>query len=172
MVALAGPYFMFATLLVVSGLPKLANPANTSRALEAIGLPAHRQLGRAVGTVEIVIGIGVMAVGGAVMAGALALLYAGFAAFIVIALRSNKVKSCGCFGGDDTPPSRLHLGIDLAAAAVGTVLVVQPIGHIGTVMSETPWGGVPLLGLVVVGAWLAMMVLTLLPTVFAEAQAS
>lgn len=171
MVALAGPYFMFATLLVISGLPKLTNPVSTARALEAIGLPASRSLGRSVGVAEIIVGFGVMAVGGPIMAGALAVLYAGFAGFIVVALRSTKVRSCGCFGGDDTPPSRLHLGIDVAAAAIGTVLVFQPIGHIGTVMGETPWAGLPLLGLVVVGAWLSLLVLTLLPAVFAEAQA-
>jgi uncharacterized membrane protein YphA (DoxX/SURF4 family) len=168
MVELAGPFFMFATLLVVSGVPKLTDPVSTTRALESIGLPPRRNLGRAVGVVEILVGVGAIAVGGRLMAGALALLYAGFAGFILIALRSNKVKSCGCFGSDDTPPSLLHLGIDLGAAAVGAVLVARPVGHILEVMGETPWAGFPFLFLVLIGTWLALIVLAILPALFAE----
>ena len=171
MVALAGPLFMFATLLVVSGVPKLTDPVSTTRALESIGLPPKRSLGRAVGVVEIIVGIGVIAIGGPVMAAALAVLYAAFAGFILIALRSNKVKSCGCFGSDDTPPSLLHLTIDLGAAAVGAVLVAQPVGHLLEVMGETPWAGIPFVLLVLIGTWLALIVLAILPGLFAELRA-
>lgn len=171
MVALAGPYFMLATLLVISGLPKLTRPASTARALEGIGLPPRRWLGQAVGVIEIAIGLSVIGVGGRLPALAFAVLYAGFAGFIVVAMRSSAVKSCGCFGNDDTPPSALHLLVDIAAVGVGTALAVRPVGDITAVMGETPWAGVPLLLLVVIGAWLSLMVLTLLPAVFAEAKA-
>ena len=171
MVALAGPYFMFATLLVISGLPKLSNPASTARALEGIGLPPRRWLGQAVGVAEIVVGLSAIAVGGRVPALAVALLYAGFAGFILVAMRSSTVKSCGCFGADDTPPSALHLVVDIAAAGFAAALVFNPIGDVTAVMGATPWAGIPLLLLVVLGAWLALMVLALLPAVFAEAKA-
>jgi len=168
MVELAGPFFMFATLLVVSGVPKLTDPVSTTRALESIGLPPRRNLGRAVGVIEIIVGAGVIAIGGPLIAAAFAVLYAGFAGFIVLALRSSKVKSCGCFGSDDTPPSLLHLVIDVGAAAVGAVLVFQPVGHIVEVMGETPWAGFPFLFLVLIGTWLALIVLAILPALFAE----
>ena len=171
MVALAGPYLMFAVLLVVSGLPKLSNPASTARALEGIGLPPRRWLGQAVGLVEIVVGVSAIAVGGRAPAAAVALLYAGFAGFILVAMRSSSVKSCGCFGADDTPPSALHLVVDVAAAGFATVLVFNPIGDVTAVMSATPWAGLPLLLLVMVGAWLSLLVLAVLPAVFAEANA-
>lgn len=171
MVALAGPYFIFATLLVVSGVPKLSNPAATTRALEGLGLPRKRWFGQAVGLVEIFVGIAAISVGGRFPAAAMAVLYLGFAGFILYGLRSSKVSSCGCFGEGDTPPSRLHLGIDVAAAGVATVLVARPIGDITAIMTEVPWAGVPLLILIVIGTWLALMVLTLLPAVFAEAKA-
>jgi len=171
MVALAGPYFMFATLLVVSGLPKLSNPASTARALEGIGLPPRRWLGQAVGVAEIVVGVSAIAIGGRIPALAVALLYTGFAAFIVVAMRSSSVKSCGCFGADDTPPSALHLIIDVAAAGFAAALVFNPVGDITAVMGATPWAGAPMLLLVVLGAWLALMVLAVLPAVFEEAKA-
>lgn len=171
MLALAGPFFMFSTLLVISGAPKLVDPRSTSRALEAIGLPPHLWLGRLVGAIEIAVGLGALAFGGRLMAGGVTLLYTGFAGFIFVALRTDRVKSCGCFGAADSPPSRLHLVIDLAAAATAGALVVSPIGDIVAVMRATPWGGVPLLVLVVVGAWLSLLVLTLLPAVFAEIRA-
>ncbi|NND01665.1 MAG: DoxX family membrane protein [Acidimicrobiia bacterium] len=171
MVALAGPYFMFAALLVISGLPKLSNPASTARALEGIGLPARRWLGQAVGIVEIVVGVSAIAIGGRVPALAVGLLYVGFAGFIVVAMRSSSVKTCGCFGADDTPPSALHLVIDVAAAGFAAALFFNPIGDITAVMGATPWAGLPLLLLVVLGAWLSLMVLALLPAVFEEARA-
>ena len=168
MVALAGPFFMFATLLVVSGVPKLTKPASTARALEAIGLPPSLNLGRAVGVAEIMVGVGAIAIGGRVLAGALALLYAGFAGFIIVGLRSSSVRSCGCFGSDDTPPSLLHLAIDLGAAAVGAILAARPIGDLAAVMGETPWAGIPLLLLILIGTWLALIVLAILPALFVE----
>jgi len=168
MVALAGPLFMFATLLIVSGVPKLANPASTTQALAAIGLPANLNVGRAVGAAEIGVGASVLTFGGAVPAAAMALLYAGFAGFILFGLRSARVKTCGCFGSDETPPSKLHLGIDLFAAVVAGILTVRPVGHLVEVMGETPWAGVPLVLLILIGTWLALIVLAILPALFAE----
>lgn len=168
MEALAGPFFMFALLLVVSGVPKLRDPAATTRALHAIGLPPNLNLGRAVGVVEIATGSAAIVFGGTIAAAALGLLYAGFAGFILVGLRSSQVSSCGCFGTDDTPPSALHLLIDIAAAATGLTLALHPIGDLVSVMGDTPWLGVPLLLLVLVGTWLALLVLTILPALAEE----
>ena len=117
------------------------------------------------------VGVAAIAFGGRLSAAAFTLLYLGFAGFILFGIRSSRVSSCGCFGDEDTPPSRLHLAVDLSAVAVGSLLIAQPIGDIAAVMNEVPWAGVPLLLLVVLGAWLALMVLTVLPAVFAEAKA-
>ncbi|MCP3977234.1 MAG: hypothetical protein GY720_22320 [bacterium] len=163
MVALAGPFFIFAFLLVVTGVPKLTRPDATARAISAIGLPAHRNLGRAVGVAEVVIGIAALLIGGSLAAAAVALMYGGFAGFILIAMRSEKAKSCGCFGDEVSPPNYIHFGLDIAAAAVAGVLVFQPIEDLVTVMGESPWAGLPLVLLVLTGTWMAMLVLTLLP---------
>ncbi len=169
MVALAGPFFMFAVLLVITGVPKLTRPEATARAISAIGLPAHRNLGRAVGVAEVFIGIAALLIGGSLAAAAVAVIYSGFAGFILIAMRSEKAKSCGCFSDEVSPPNYIHLGIDIAAAGVAGVLVFRPIADLVTVMGDTPWAGFPLVLLVIIGTWMAMLVLTLLPNLFAEA---
>jgi len=172
MVALAGPYFMFATLLVVSGLPKILSPKQTATALAAIGLPNSATLGRGLGLAEIVIGLAVLLFGGKLAALAMGVIYVSFSGFVVYGLATTKVKSCGCFAADDTPPSLLHLAVDLSAAAVAFTLAWRPIGDLVATMAETPWAGLPLAGLVVVGAWLAYLVLTLLPPLFDKAATS
>ena len=169
-ISLAGPFFMVATLLVITGVPKVANPGGTARALYSLGLPATLNTERAIGGVEITAGLAALLFGGWIAAAAVALVYAGFAAFITLALRSEKVKNCGCFGDKDVPPSLLHLVIDTAAAAVAVVLAFRPIGAITAVMGETPWAGIPLLLLVAMGAGLALIVLKLVPVVATESR--
>ena len=165
MTALAGPYFMFATLLLASGIPKLSRPENTTRALESIGLPPNRNVGRAVGVVEIAVALTVIAVGGRLPAMAMAVLYAGFAGFILFGMRSTAVSSCGCFGDEDTAPNGLHLAVDLTATAVAAAVAVRPLSHLAGVMADTPAWGAPLLLLILIGTWLALLALTLLPAI-------
>ena len=74
----------------------------------------RRSLVRAGGAAEVVIGVGALAVGGPVFAALVALSYLAFAGFVVVALRSGSpISSCGCFGKVDTPPSLVHVVIDL-----------------------------------------------------------
>jgi hypothetical protein len=169
-ISLAGPFFMSAALLVITGVPKVTNPGGTARALYSLGVPATLNTERAIGVVEVGAGMAALLFGGRAAAAAIALVYIGFSLFIALALRSEEVRNCGCFGERDVPPSRLHLGIDLAAAGVAIVLVFRPIGAITTVMGETPWAGVPLLLLVAMGAGLAIVVLRL-PSLPAESRA-
>ena len=171
MISLAGPYFMIATLLVITGVPKLTNPGGTARALYSLGLPATLTTERAIGAVEIAGGLAALLLGGRLTAGVVALVYLGFSAFIALALRSDKVKNCGCFGDRDVPPSLLHLTIDLAAAAVAMTLVLRPIGAITEVMGETPWAGVPLVAFVAAGAGLILMILKQVPLIPVETRA-
>ena len=61
-------------------------------------------------------------VGGPVFAALVAVSYLAFAGFVVVALRSGApISSCGCFGKVDTPPSLVHVVIDLVLAAVAAV---------------------------------------------------
>lgn len=119
-----------AVVLAVSGTAKLADPGPAAAALDGAGLPSSPALGRALGVVELVVGIVVLAVGGPWAAVALAVLYLGFVGFVV----SNRLRGlhvpCGCIGEADEPPGAFHLVVDVAAAAAGVAAVVRPIGPV------------------------------------------
>ena len=115
MSVLAGPFVIASALLALGGAFKAVDPADTAYAFRALGLPHAPLLVRAGGAAEVVIGVGALAVGGPVFAALVALSYLAFAGFVVVALRSGSpISSCGCFGKVDTPPSVVHVVIDLS----------------------------------------------------------
>jgi hypothetical protein len=117
------PAFLAAAgLLAVAGVAKLSRPAGTSRALRAQGLPARWGLVRALGTAEIAVAVAALLElrGGAAL---LAVTYAGFTAFVGLALvRGRPLSSCGCFAEPDVPPTPVHLVVTAALAASAAVV--------------------------------------------------
>src|SRR5437870_3541035 len=118
MEALAGPVVVVAALLVLAGALKVARPAPTAGALRAMGLPARLALVRVLGLSEIAIGLAAGITFARPLLVLLAAAYLAFATFVIAALGANTpLQSCGCFGQTDTPPSPIHVGLNLAAAA-------------------------------------------------------
>jgi hypothetical protein len=119
--ALAVPLTAAAALLALSGPRKLARPDDAARALRQTGLPSGRGLVRAVGAVEVAVGLGVIVDGDrAPWPLGLGAIYAAFAAFVLVAVwRHAPLTSCGCFGRAGVAPTPLHAGLDAGAAAVG-----------------------------------------------------
>jgi hypothetical protein len=110
------PFLAAAGLVALAGWHKLARPAGTTQALRTQGLPSAAALVRLLGAAE-------LAAAAAAFAGlregalALALLYAGFTGFVLLALlRRRALSSCGCFGRPDTPPSSWHVAVTASAA--------------------------------------------------------
>jgi hypothetical protein len=118
-----------AALLVVTGVAKLLRPAAAAAALGAITLrfgPRGDLAGRALGTVEVVVGLTTLLTRVWPAAALTAALYLGFAAFVVLALRPDRgVASCGCSGQVDTPPTRVHVVVDLAFAGFAIAAAVR-----------------------------------------------
>lgn len=126
-----GWFFVCAALLVASGGAKLGDPAPTRGALAAAGLPSGAAVARALGGWEVVTGALALAEGGRVGGVAVALTYAGFAAFVAFALlRRLPLQSCGCFGRADTPPGPAHLAVNLMAAGAGAWVAATGSGGI------------------------------------------
>jgi hypothetical protein len=126
---LAGPLFVFAGLLVIAGVSKGIGPRAAAGALRAMRLPSALPLVRLMGLAEVLIGAAVMVTGRAVASAALTVAYLGFGGFVAIALaRELPIGSCGCFGKDDTPPTWIHLAINIAGVAVGVATTLSPIG--------------------------------------------
>ncbi len=149
MPAHSGPTIAFFALLVLAGGMKLVRPDLTSGALRAAGLPHSPILVRGLGTAEVVVGVSGIVLGASVPALLAVALYAGFAWFVIHALRHRlPISSCGCFGAADTPPSINHVVVNLGAVVVLAIAALRPIG---------PWGSIDELG---VGLGIAFVLFT------------
>jgi len=167
--AVAGPFLAIAALLAAGGVLKVARPATTAKALETMGLPSSPSLVRVGAAVEATVAAAAVVWAAPALAAAVAMSYAGFAGFVLAALRRGvPLSSCGCFGVDDTPPTYGHVALNLVAAAVATTVALGS-SRAGLVDLGRLEGSVLLrcVFLVVTAAcaWLAYVALTLLPQV-------
>jgi hypothetical protein len=168
--ALTPPLLIAAALLVVAGVPKVLRPAATARALAGVGLPGRSSLVRLLGAAEVAIGTAAIAAGGPLPALAVGTAYLGFAAFVAIAMGRGGA-SCGCLGGDETPPTAVHLVLDATAAAVALLAATASPVSLPALLGSQPAGGLPMLGLMTLGTWFAYLALSLLPRLAPEARA-
>ena len=168
MATLAGPYLVTAALLGAGGASKLVRPATTARALGTMGLPSSPALVRLGAGAELAVAAGALAGGGRVFALLVAVSYLAFAAFVLVALRRGvPLASCGCFGVADTPPTGVHVGINVAAATIAGAVAVGWAGAGGLPDIATMEGSlllrVTFVVLTAASAWLAYVALTELP---------
>jgi hypothetical protein len=93
-----------------------------------------------------------------------ALAYLGFAGFVLLARRSGTpVQSCGCFGKAETPPSVIHIVVNLTAALIAALVAWKPIPSLGRLLADQPGAGIPLLMLTALTVYLLYIMLTVLP---------
>jgi hypothetical protein len=166
MTPLAGPFAAMAVLLGAGGVAKLLRPQATARALAAASLPHSVPAVRVGALAELGVGIVALAVGGPAGPLLVAAVYLGFVAFLARSMRRARgAGSCGCFGATDAPPTLVHVGFDVlaAAAAAGAALTGWP--GVGPVVADQPGAGFPFLVLVGVTAFLGYLTLTALPAV-------
>jgi len=150
--------------LALGGALKAVDPADTARALGAFGLPSRSGLVRAGGIGEVVVGVWALVTGSLAAVVLVAVSYALFAGFVWSAQRRDlPLASCGCFGRADTPPSPIHLGLNVAAALVAVGVAIAGGAGIVDILRAQPLWGIPYGFLVVLGVWLAFVALTELP---------
>lgn len=155
---------MVSALLALAGGMKIVQPASTSGALRAMRLPSSLGLVRVLGGVEIVVALGAGLTFQRSLLALLAALYLAFAAFVAAALSAHTpLQSCGCFGRADTPPSVVHVGVNVAAAVVALVAAATSTPSLSETLSDQPWAGVPFVILVAVSVYLCVTLLTVLP---------
>lgn len=162
---IAGPFQVVAGLLLVAGVAKLARPTPTSEVARAAGIPASTGMIRVFALAEVAAAVAVLAVGGRVSALAIAILYGVFAGFVlVLRVRDVQTAGCGCFGREaEEPPGVLHIAVDVIAATIAVAAIVSPVPDVLGVMAAQPLGGIPYVGFLVLGVWLATILLTELP---------
>lgn len=157
-------FFLAAGLLVVAGVGKMWRPRPTAQALYAAGLPGSEPAVRGLGLLEIFTGIVALmrpAPWNAVLVAVLYLVFGGFVAFLLWARPA--ATSCGCSGARETPPSWLHVTMNLAAAIVafsvafvGTSSIVDAARALGVLTLPAATG-------LTVAGWLAVVVVTEVP---------
>ena len=161
---IAPPFFLATSLLLLSGVLKLVRPRATAQALLDAGLPGSRAVARGLGAGECAAAAFAAAAparGGAL---ALAIVYLGFAGFVGYVLRTHPTAgSCGCAGSKAVPPSLLHLGLDVVAAAAGLAYLGERGPSAGVWLAGLGWGSVPVLVGLVVAGWLLVVVVTEVP---------
>ncbi|MEX1094240.1 MAG: MauE/DoxX family redox-associated membrane protein [Acidimicrobiia bacterium] len=119
---------MFSALLIVTGVAKMVAPADTARAIRAMGIPIHNQAGRLLGAVEVIVGLGALISGIVALFLVQGTLYAAFLGWVLLArLKSVPLESCGCLGTPDTPPYWGHMVVDSVAvvSSIGVALSGQ-----------------------------------------------
>jgi hypothetical protein len=163
MSALAGPLAAMAALLAVGGALKVRQPANTVNALKAAGLPATPTGVRIAAAAELIIGVGTLVAEGPAFPALLALSYAAFTGFVAFALsKHTPLDTCGCFGTPDTPPTVLHVLVTAGAAGVGAAAAVTDTS-VADVVADQPWAGIPFAAISLLIAYLAYLVMAVLP---------
>ena len=165
MTALVGPFLIVSVILGLGGVAKLASPIPARRAVRAVGVEAPLFAVRLLGATEIGLAVAAILKGGTLLPIAVGMAYIAFAAFVVLLLRTSAGTSCGCFGSASTPPSALHVIINLASA--GVAFGATGVDGLRTTLDDQAGAGLPLVALVVVGAYALFLVLTALPTVLA-----
>jgi hypothetical protein len=163
---MAASFAIVSVVLALGGALKALDPADTANALRALHLPSSRAAVRAGGVFELLVALGALVTGLTVLAAAVAVSYAAFAVVVTLALVAGlPISSCGCLGRVDTPPTWVHIGIDLAAAGVAAAAAaaVDTDVALPDVLARQPLLGVPFLLLVAAGVTLVFLALTALP---------
>jgi len=135
---IASAFFVSASLLVVAGAGKIRDPSPASRALLDVGLPGGLTPVRVLGSVEVIAGAGSLIRPAPILGVTVFILYASFAAFILY-LRTRphpERRTCGCLGRTESPPSALHVGMNVAAVLTGLLAAARGVPSLAEVLSE------------------------------------
>jgi hypothetical protein len=159
-----GWFFLVAALLVWSGIRKFAASEPTSGALRAAGLPSSLLSVIGLGSVEVGVGSMALLFSGPAYAWAVAAVYAGFAGFVAMAMsRRLPIASCGCFGKADTPPTWVHLILNLAAVGGAIVFAAADGPSLPSILAQQPLAGIAYVGFLGLGVYCLYLLLSELP---------
>lgn len=162
----SGPVTAFMLLLLVAGVQKVMDPGPTAGALRSAMLPSARGLVRLLGAGELAVAGAFLVVGGPVPAALGAGFYVGFAGFVVYALvRDLPISSCGCLGSIETPPSPVHVVLDVGAATVLVLAAIIPVAPLGGLAGQGLDVVIPYTVLTGAATYLLYALLTVLPLV-------
>jgi hypothetical protein len=160
---LLAPFAAAAMLLVAAGAPKARRPDPAVRALRSVGWRVPPAAVRVLGAAEAALGLVALTMGGRPVSVLVAVSYAAFTGFVVVALRrGGALASCGCFGRPDTPPTVVHAALTGGLALLAAAAAAAPVAPL---RAADP----VLLGFAALLTWLCYLALAVLPTASARA---
>jgi hypothetical protein len=170
---LAGPLAVAALVLTAGGLFKLRDPVPTRAMFSALGIRSQRlaTVFAVVGAcVEVTLGLATLFVGGRVLGALTALAFVAFALVAWRLVRASAATSCGCFGRLSSEPTLLHVGVNVAVAiGVAGAAVADAPGFLEA-RQDLPGAGLVFGALALLGAWLVVATLTVLPDAMTAAR--
>jgi hypothetical protein len=135
--------------------------------LRALRLPSSLALVRLLGLGEVVVGAAAGITFSRPLLVLVAAAYLAFAAFVTAALATDApIQSCGCLGQTDTPPSVVHVALNLALAGTVFTAALTRTPSLGDTLADQPWYGGPFMLLVAICVYLCVLVTTVLPMSF------
>ncbi len=162
--AWSGPFLVATLLLATAGLAKLVRPNDTVGALRAMGIRVPPVAVRTGGGAEAAVALGAALTGAPPLAAVVGASYLAFTIFVAVALaRGLPIASCGCFGRIDTPPTTLHIVVDIGAAVCAIAVARRGGGGVVPVLRDQPLAGIPFLVVVAAGTYAVLTALTVLP---------
>ncbi|HET6817380.1 MAG TPA: MauE/DoxX family redox-associated membrane protein [Mycobacteriales bacterium] len=165
--AWTAPLLVASALLAVAGAPKAVDPTNTVGALRSVGRRVPPLWVRIFGAAESALGVAALVSGAPAVTLLVALSYAGFSVFLLVALRSGgAVSSCGCLGRADTPPTRSHLAVTSSLALSCVIAAFSGAGGLASIGWSA--ASVATVAFAVLASWLVWLVFTALPNLSAK----
>ncbi|HWF35255.1 MAG TPA: MauE/DoxX family redox-associated membrane protein [Solirubrobacteraceae bacterium] len=158
---LTSPIAVAALVLATAGVAKLRAPAAARHALAAAGLSVPRGALRLVAAVEVGLALLVLLAPARATCALLAAMYAALA--IVAGVLARRGAACGCFGGDDAPTTRAHVGLSAALALAAAGGVVWPPHGVDWLLERAPGVAAPLALGIAGAAYATVLAYTLLP---------
>jgi len=160
------PLLLAAGLLVVSGAAKLRTPGPATSALRELGVPGAQWAVPAGAAAELAVAAAILVRPrqGAVAA---SVLFALFALLVAAQLRRGSTRSCGCLGAADTPPSRIHLVLNLLLAVAAAAAALRPPPPLAAELARHPVEATVVALAAATAAWLVAAGLPLVPAALA-----
>jgi methylamine utilization protein MauE len=152
--------FIASGVLVVSGVSKLRHPDAVVPLLAVLHMPRILQRGRLFGLLEMGLGLAAGITSSRPLLIAEGGTYLAFALIISCVLAARvPLTSCGCSGSQQTPPSLIHVAVNLLVGT--TVLIAAGVGvlPLRRVWLDLGWLGIPAVAGAVAAVGLTMVVM-------------
>lgn len=114
-----------AAVLVLSGVAKVRRPTPMLAPLRRLRLPATRRAARALGVVEVAVGVAALTTSRVATVAALAALWLGLAVAAALLARDGSTD-CGCFGEASRPVGPAHLVANAVASLAALASTLDP----------------------------------------------